>query len=290
MSNVAEKDKIADNTAVKSKRNREEAANTSDAQPAPNDTAKPPEVDPAKSPEQPPLEPASNSGSSVVKVTAESIVEAILFATDSPLPAAKIAQIMETGDAKSVKGHIDTLNHQYTETGRSFRIDQIAKGYQMLTVPAYNSWVSKVLRARSETKVSPAAMETLAIIAYKQPILRADIEAIRGVAAGEMVNRLREMNLVKIVGRAEELGRPMLYGTTKRFLEVFGLASLDDLPQSDALAASSSTPNNARKPASDSNDKSAADFAGESDSESDADAESNSNPKSTRPSDALRDV
>lgn len=175
------------------------------------------------------------SGGPVVKVTTESIVEAILFATDAPLPAGKIAQIMGTGDAKSVKRHIATLNHHYGEAGRSFRIEEIAKGYQMLTVPAYNAWVSKVLRSRGETKLSAAAMETLAIIAYKQPILRADIEAIRGVAAGEVVNRLREMNLVKIVGRAEELGRPMLYGTTRRFLEVFGLSSLDDLPSMDAL-------------------------------------------------------
>ena len=102
-------------------------------------------------------------------------------------------------------------------------------------MPAYNAWLSKVLRARTETKLSPAAMETLAIIAYKQPVLRADIEAIRGVAAGDLINRLREMNLVKIVGRAEVLGRPMLYGTTKKFLEVFGLASLDELPQVEEL-------------------------------------------------------
>lgn len=184
---------------------------------------------------------AASEPSSVVKVTTESIVEAVLFATDTPLPASKIAQIMGTGDAKSVKKHIDVLNHHYAETGRSFRIDLIAKGYQMLTVPAYNGWVSKVLRVRSESKLSPAAMETLAIIAYKQPILRADIEAIRGVAAGEMVNRLREMNLVKIVGRAEELGRPMLYGTTRRFLEVFGLASLDDLPQVEVFTSAGPT-------------------------------------------------
>ena len=83
-------------------------------------------------------------------------------------------------------------------------------------------------------------MESLAVVAYKQPCTRADVEAVRGVAAGEMLNRLREMNLVKIVGRAEDLGRPMLYGTTKRFLEVFGLASLEDLPQVEALSGGAS--------------------------------------------------
>ena len=169
------------------------------------------------------------------EITTESVVEAILLATDSPLPAARIAQILGVGDARDVKKHIAALNRRYQETGRSFRIEEIAKGYQILTLPAYNAWLSKVLRARTETKLSPAAMETLAIIAYKQPVLRADIEAIRGVVAGDLINRLREMNLVKIVGRAEVLGRPMLYGTTKRFLEVFGLASLDGLPQVEEL-------------------------------------------------------
>jgi segregation and condensation protein B len=107
----------------------------------------------------------------------------------------------------------------------------------MLTLPAYHTWLAKLLRARQDSKLSGAALETLAIVAYKQPCTRADVEAIRGVAAGDMLNRLREMNLVKIVGRGEDLGRPLLYGTTKRFLEVFGLPSLEDLPQVAALSS-----------------------------------------------------
>ena len=188
----------------------------------------------ADSPQDPDRAAAEDDTASP-EITTELVVEAILLATDSPLPAARIAQILGVGDARDVRKHIAVLNRQYQETGRSFRIEEIAKGYQILTLPAYNAWLSKVLRARTETKLSPAAMETLAIIAYKQPVLRADIEAIRGVVAGDLINRLREMNLVKIVGRAEVLGRPMLYGTTKRFLEVFGLASLDDLPQVEEL-------------------------------------------------------
>ncbi|GJM26986.1 MAG: hypothetical protein DHS20C16_34010 [Phycisphaerae bacterium] len=168
-------------------------------------------------------------------VSAESVVEAILFTTDSPVPANKIAQIVGSGNATDVKQHIEKLNAHYEKTSRAFRIEHIAKGYQMLTMPVYNTWLSKVLKLRAETKLTPAAMETLAIVAYKQPTLRVDVESIRGVACGEMINRLREMNLVKIVGRAEELGRPMLYGTTKTFLEVFGLGSLDDLPNADEL-------------------------------------------------------
>ncbi len=106
----------------------------------------------------------------------------------------------------------------------------------MLTLPAYNNWVSKLLSLRRETKLSPAALESLAVVAYRQPVVRADIEAVRGVAVGDVLNRLREMGLVKIVGRAEVIGRPMLYGTTRKFLEVFGLATLEDLPKVDALA------------------------------------------------------
>jgi len=105
----------------------------------------------------------------------------------------------------------------------------------MLTLSVYNHWLKNLLRVRDQSKLSPAALETLAIIAYKQPVIRADIEAIRGVAIGEIVRGLMYKGLVKIVGRAEVLGRPMLYGTTKKFLEVFGLNSLKDLPKIEEL-------------------------------------------------------
>jgi segregation and condensation protein B len=163
------------------------------------------------------------------------VVEAILFASDCPLAPARVAAVLGVGDARDVRSHIKSLNEQYAAAGLSFRIEEIAGGYQMMTLPAYNTWLAKLLRAREDTKLSPAAMESLAIVAYKQPVTRADIEAIRGVAAGDMLQRLRELNLVKIVGRAEDLGRPMLYGTTKHFLEVFGLPSLEELPQVEAL-------------------------------------------------------
>ncbi len=165
------------------------------------------------------------------------VVEAVLFASDSPMPAAKIAAILDVGDAKDVRRHIEALNARYAEGLAAFRIEEVAGGYQMMTLPVYNHWLAKLLRARQESRLSQAAMETLAIVAYRQPCTRAEIETIRGVAAGDMLNRLREMNLVKIVGRAEDLGRPLLYGTTKRFLEVFGLPSLEDLPQVGALGS-----------------------------------------------------
>jgi len=174
--------------------------------------------------------PAQESTS---EISTESIVEALLFSTDDPLPAAKIVQILGIGDAGDVKRHIDTLNKRYEQTAASFRIEAVAKGYQMLTLPEYSPWVGRLHKVRAESRLSTAALETLAIIAYKQPVLRAEIEAIRGVAVGDMLVRLREMNLVRIVGRAEEIGRPLLYGTTKKFLGVFGLQSLKDLPKLD---------------------------------------------------------
>lgn len=172
-------------------------------------------------------------GDRETEVTVESVVEAVLFSSDVPLSPQKIAQLLGTGDASDVKRHIESLNEKYVRTGASFRIDAIAKGFRMLTLPAYNHWVRGLHKSRAESRLSPAALETLAIVAYKQPIIRADVEAIRGVAVGDMLNRLREMNLVRIAGRAEEIGRPLLYGTTNRFLEVFGLHSLKDLPKLD---------------------------------------------------------
>ena len=101
----------------------------------------------------------------------------------------------------------------------------------MLTLPQYADVLSELHKSRAQTRLSPAAMETLAIVAYQQPIMRAQIESIRGVACGEVLRSLMERHMVKIVGRAEEIGRPMLYGTTKGFLEAFGLSSLKDLPK-----------------------------------------------------------
>jgi segregation and condensation protein B len=165
-----------------------------------------------------------------IETTVETVVEAVLFASDEPLSEARLANIVETS-VKQVRQCIENLNDKYQANNNAFRIEQIAGGHQMLTLSPYNYWLKKLLRARSESKLSPAAVETLAIIAYKQPVMRADIEVVRGVAAGEVIRTLCYKGLVKIVGRAEVLGRPMLYGTTKKFLEVFGLNTLKDLPK-----------------------------------------------------------
>ncbi len=168
-----------------------------------------------------------------VDVTPESIVEALLFSANEPLPGGRIATLIGIGDAGDVKRHVETLNERLAQQGAAYRIDAIARGYQMQTLPAYHPWVSKLHKTQADSRLSNAALETLAIVAYKQPVLRADVESIRGVAVGDMLVRLREMNLVRIVGRAEEIGRPLLYGTTTRFLKVFGLRGLDELPKLD---------------------------------------------------------
>lgn len=166
--------------------------------------------------------------------TTESVIEAVLFASDEPLTESRLADIVES-NTKQVREHIKKLNEKYQTNNNAFRIEQIANGYQMLTLSPYNHWIKKLIRVRSDSKLSTAAMETLAIIAYKQPVIRADIEAIRGVASGEIIRSLMYKGLVKIIGRAEILGRPMLYGTTKKFLEVFGLNSIKDLPKVEEL-------------------------------------------------------
>lgn len=168
-------------------------------------------------------------------VTLEQIVEALLFSSDTALSAARLADLSGVGSVRTVRAAIETLNARYEQVGLTFRIDAIAGGYQMMSLPPFRPWLQKLNRQRAETRLSDAAMETLSIIAYRQPIIRADIEAIRGVSCSDGINRLREMGLVKVVGRAEIVGRPLLYGTTRKFLDVFGLADLNDLPPMEAL-------------------------------------------------------
>ena len=180
-------------------------------------------------------EDAEQEESDNVEVTMESVIEAVLFASDEPITATRLANIAEAGSVGAVRGHIESLNEKYKANNNAFRIERIAGGYQMLTASAYNMWLKKLLRVRGDTKLSQAALETLAIVAYKQPIIRADLEVIRGVAGGDVLRSLMYKGLVKIVGRAEVIGRPMLYGTTKKFLEIFGLNSLKDLPKIEEL-------------------------------------------------------
>jgi segregation and condensation protein B len=159
------------------------------------------------------------------------LLEALLLSTHHPLTAGRLGELLDLDSTKPVRAAIKALNEQYQSAGRAFRIEQVAGGYQILTLPEFGDALRKLHQREADAKLTKAALETLSIIAYKQPILRADIEAIRGCACGETIRSLMEKHLVKIAGRAEEPGRPILYGTTKRFLELFGLNSIRDLPQ-----------------------------------------------------------
>lgn len=160
-------------------------------------------------------------------------VEALVLSCDRPVTAQKLAAALglePVGASKAIERAVETLNEQYRQTGRSFRIEAVAGGYRALTAPEYAPVLAAMHGLRESQNLSRAAVESLAIIAYRQPITRANIEAIRGVASGEVLRSLLEKRLIDITGRAEELGRPMLYGTSRRFLEHFGLASIKDLP------------------------------------------------------------
>jgi len=195
-----------------------------------------PPTDPATSPQgdQAPAQHPSTPDNPAVELTLS--VEALLMTADQPVPIAKLAQVLDVpSSTKPIKEAIEQLNAIYEQTSRSFRIEPVAGGWQILTLPRFTTVLAAMHQTKRSSRLTPAGMETLAIIAYKQPILRADIEAIRGVASGEIIRGLMERQLVKIAGRAEELGRPMLYGTTKKFLQLFGLATIKDLPNTQEL-------------------------------------------------------
>ncbi len=161
-------------------------------------------------------------------------IEAILFATEQPLSLRRVAEVLSTTSGRARK-IIDALAEEYDTQGRGFGIQEIAGGYQVLTRPEFGGVVQQLFKVNRRHRLSAAALETLAIVAYKQPVIRAEIEDIRGVQAGPLLRSLMDQGLVKIVGRAESLGRPMLYGTTKKFLMYFGLTSPKDLPPVEEL-------------------------------------------------------
>jgi segregation and condensation protein B len=141
-----------------------------------------------------------------------------------------------TPDASGlIAAAVASLNEVYASSGRVFRIEQVAGGYRVMTLPDFAPILAAFHKSRNSSRLSRAAVETLAIIAYRQPMTRAHLEAIRGVSCGEVLRSLMERKMVTIKGRAEELGRPILYGTTREFLDAFGLASLKDLPSASEL-------------------------------------------------------
>ncbi len=157
-------------------------------------------------------------------------LEAVLFVADSPLSAKKIADAARLIDAEQARGLIDELNELYDAEQSPFRIEQIASGYQLLTRPEYSRWLDRIHHRNIELKLSAPALETLTIIAYRQKITRADIEAIRGVQSSEVIKQLMERQLIRIGGEEDSLGRPYLYETTKYFLQYLGIRRIEQLP------------------------------------------------------------
>jgi segregation and condensation protein B len=164
------------------------------------------------------------------------LVEAALLAADEPLTPRRLALAAGLADAAEARRLVQRLRSLYEKDGSPFQVEELAGGYQLLTRPEYHPWLTRLRRGSAvDLRLSPAARETLAIVAYRQPITRADLEAIRGVQASEVLRQLMEKGLVRISGRDPSLGRPVLYGTTRKFLQVFGLNSLKDLPQAKEL-------------------------------------------------------
>jgi segregation and condensation protein B len=158
------------------------------------------------------------------------LIEAALLIADEPLPARKLAHVAGLKDAAEARRLLKKLQGFYDRDGTAFQVEELAGGFQLLTRPEYQPWLARLRRTGHELRLTPAARETLAIVAYRQPIMRADIEGIRGVQCGEVLRQLMEKGLVRIAGRHDSLGRPVLYGTTRKFLQIFGLRSLRDLP------------------------------------------------------------
>jgi segregation and condensation protein B len=163
------------------------------------------------------------------------IIEALLFASDAPLSADDLARGEEEIDGDDVRAAIQELRKAYEAEGRAFQVYEIAGGYQLLTRPEYSPHLERFETVPTNTRLSGASLEVLAIIAYRQPLGRSEVEEIRGVGSAHVLRSLQDLGLIEVVARGEGLGRPLLYGTTDRFLNHFGFATLDDLPRPDEL-------------------------------------------------------
>lgn len=174
-----------------------------------------------------------------------STVEALILASPEPISSRKIIQVIEDLTPSAIAKAVAKLNERYSESGVSFRIREIAGGYQFFILPEYVGYVEELFARRRKLRLTRAALETAAIVAYRQPVTKVDIEHIRGVASDGVLNNLLEKKLITIVGRAETVGKPLQYGTTDEFLKFFGLNSIKDLPKmaeiEELIAASESS-------------------------------------------------
>jgi len=170
------------------------------------------------------------------KTNIKAILEALLFINERPIEVNELIQVLEINRSETEKA-LQELSSEYTQRGSGICIVKVAGGYQMCSAPNTETWVKKMYQERTKQKLSTASLETLAIIAYKQPITRVEIEAIRGVNVDGVVRKLSELGLIKIAGRKDVIGKPFLYITTRNFLEYFGINTLKDLPKLEEFAA-----------------------------------------------------
>jgi len=170
------------------------------------------------------------------KTSIKSILEALLFINEKPIEVNELAEVLEI-NRKEINSSLEELSADYKNRSSGICIVKVAGGYQMCSAPDNETWVKKMYQERSKQKLSTASLETLAVIAYKQPATRVEIEAIRGVSADNMVRKLSELGLIKIAGRKDVVGKPFLYITTRKFLEYFGINTLKDLPKLEEFAA-----------------------------------------------------
>ncbi|MCC7264957.1 MAG: SMC-Scp complex subunit ScpB [Candidatus Latescibacteria bacterium] len=158
------------------------------------------------------------------------IVEAVLISAEAPVTPGRLLALFDGLNGKHLRQAIDALKAQYESSGNAFTITEVAGGFQLATRAEYGPWLRK-FHDRNPVRLSQAALETLAIVAFKQPVTRAELDAVRGVNSGGVLNTLMELNLIRLAGRSETVGKPMLFATTKEFLVHFGLKSLADLPK-----------------------------------------------------------
>lgn len=166
----------------------------------------------------------------------KSVIEALIFTSDKPINLEQIKNVFEDIDSADIRSLIEELKSDFETNKRGLRITEVAGGFQMITAPNLVSYLKKYYKQRQSEKLTSPSLETLAIIAYKQPVTRLEIESIRGVNVDGVIKSLTEKNLIRIAGRKNIIGRPFVYGTTRQFLEYFGLKSLEELPKMEEFA------------------------------------------------------
>lgn len=167
----------------------------------------------------------------------KSVIEALLFASDKPLTIEQAKNVLDNLEASEVRAILERLKSEYEQSNRGIRIIEVAGGFQMATAPEVATFLKKLFKQRHADKLSKPALETLAIIAYKQPVTKFEIASLRNVNVDGVIDNLLDKNLVRISGRKKAPGRPFVFGTTKQFMEYFGLKSLEELPKMEEFSA-----------------------------------------------------